>query len=173
MTDDDRAEIASALGRTDLEHLRSRTVAELSAGEWQRVLLARALAQEPVALLLDEPTAHLDLNYQIEILELVTSLARDQGLAVVMSLHDINQAAIWADRIALLAQGRLLASGAPGDVLTSSLLGVAYRCPVTVEHHPVSGMPMVLPHRRSPRDGGIPDQGARGKTSGGTGDAAP
>ena len=71
-----------------------------------------------------------------------------------MSLHDINQAAIWADRIALLAEGRLLAVGPPGDVLTPELLGVAYRCPVTVERHPVSGMPMVLPHRRTPRDGG-------------------
>jgi iron complex transport system ATP-binding protein len=173
MTDDDRAVIECSLGRTDLEHLRDRPVAELSAGEWQRVLLARALAQEPVALLLDEPTAHLDLNYQIEILELVTSLAREKGLAVVMSLHDINQAAIWADRIAILAQGRLLAVGPPAEVLTSELLGVAYRCLVTVERHPVSNMPMVLPHRRSPRDGAKRDEETRGKMPDGTGEVAP
>jgi iron complex transport system ATP-binding protein len=173
MTDDDRVVIESSLGRADLDHLRDRPVAELSAGEWQRVLLARALAQEPLVLLLDEPTAHLDLNYQIEILELVTSLARDKGLAVVMSLHDINQAAIWADRIALLAQGFVLASGAPAEVLTADLLGAAYRCPVTVERHPVSNMPMVLPHRRSSREGGNRDHGACGKTSGATGEVSP
>jgi iron complex transport system ATP-binding protein len=152
MTADDLAVIERALGRTDLEKLRKQPIAELSAGEWQRVLLARALAQEPTALLLDEPTAHLDLNYQIEILELIDGLARHEGLAVVLSLHDVNQAAIWADRIALLAEGRLLAVGSPADVLTPELLGRAYRCPVTVERHPVSGLPLVLPSRRTPRD---------------------
>ena len=136
-------------------------------------LAARALAQEPVALLLDEPTAHLDLNYQIEILELVTSLARDQGLAVVMSLHDINQAAIWADRIALLAQGRLLASGAP------------WRRPDFQPARrglPVSGhcrTPPCLGHADGPASSsGFTGMAAsasigREKTSGGTGDAAP
>jgi iron complex transport system ATP-binding protein len=152
MTADDRAVIDRALGRTDLIRLRDRPVAELSAGEWQRVVLARALAQEPTALLLDEPTAHLDLNYQVEILELIEGLTRDEGLAVVLSLHDINQAAIWADRIALLAERRLLAVGLPGDVLTPQLLSRAYRCAVTVERHPVLDVPLVLPRRRSSRD---------------------
>jgi iron complex transport system ATP-binding protein len=167
MTAHDRAVIDRVLGHTDLVLLRDRPVAELSAGEWQRVLLARALAQEPTALLLDEPTAHLDLNYQVEILELIEGLARDEGLAVVLSLHDINQAALWADRIALLAEGHLLAIGSPVDVLTPQLLGRAYRCPVTVERHPVLDVPLVLPRRRTPRDvgrrelGGMPD-GAEG-----------
>lgn len=173
MTADDRAVIDSALGRTDLVSLRDRPIAELSAGEWQRVLLARALAQEPLALLLDEPTAHLDLNYQIEILELVEGLARDGGLAVVLSLHDVNQAAIWADRIALLAEGRLLAVGSPGDVLTPELLGRAYRCPIAVERHPVSGVPMVLPRRRAPRDIRPCDPGAPQETSERAGGAVP
>jgi iron complex transport system ATP-binding protein len=154
MTVDDRAVIDRALGRADLIGLRDRPIAELSAGEWQRVLLARALAQEPSALLLDEPTAHLDLNYQVEILELVEALARDEGLAVVLSLHDVNQAAIWADRIALLAEGHLLASGPPIEVLTPELLGRAYRCPITVNRHPITGVPMVLPSRRTPRNTG-------------------
>jgi iron complex transport system ATP-binding protein len=169
MTADDLAVIDRALGRTHLESLRNRPIAELSAGEWQRVLLARALAQEPTALLLDEPTAHLDLNFQIEILELVESLARHEGLAVVLSLHDVNQAAIWADRIALLAEGRLLAVGPPGDVLTPELLGLAYRCSVTVERHPVSGVPLVLPDRRTPRANRPCTPGIREKTSEETG----
>jgi iron complex transport system ATP-binding protein len=173
MTTDDIAVIDRALRRTDLVPLRDRPVAELSAGEWQRVLLARALAQEPSVLLLDEPTAHLDLNYQVEILELAEALARDEGLAVVLSLHDVNQAAIWADRIALLAEGHLLAVGHPGDVLTPELLGRAYRCPVTVERHPITGVPMVLPSRRTRRDVGPRDPGAPAGTSGEMGSATP
>ena len=107
----DVAAVDRALGRADLGRLGDRPVSEISAGEWQRVLLARALAQEPAALLLDEPTAHLDLKYQVEVLEIVEALAHDEGLGVVMSLHDVNQAALWSDRIALLAEGRLLAVG--------------------------------------------------------------
>lgn len=151
MTAEDQAVIDRALAHADLTHLRHRPVAELSAGEWQRVQLARALAQEPTALLLDEPTAHLDLNYQIEILELADRLAHDEGLTIVLSLHDVNQAAIWADRIALLAEGRLLAVGTPDAVLTPELLSRAYRCPIMVERHPVTGAPMVLPYRRPRR----------------------
>jgi iron complex transport system ATP-binding protein len=173
MTADDHMVIDRALGCMDLVRLRDRPIAELSAGEWQRVLLARALAQEPLALLLDEPTAHLDLNYQVEILELVEDLARNERLAVVLSLHDVNQAAIWADRIALLAEGHLLAVGPPGDVLTPELLGRAYRCPVTVERHPVSGVPMVLPCRRAPRDVGGSNSPSREKASGESGGAVP
>ncbi len=140
--------IRRVIAQTDLHDLRDRPVAELSAGEWQRVLLARALAQEPAILLLDEPTAHLDLRYQVEFLELVASLAHDDGLGVVLSLHDVNQAALWADRIALLAEGRLLAVGPPGSVLTAGLLERAYRCPVLVERHPETGTIMILPRRR-------------------------
>jgi iron complex transport system ATP-binding protein len=163
MTEDDVALIDRALGRTDLDRLRTRPVAELSAGEWQRVLLARALAQEPAVLLLDEPTAHLDLNYQVEVLDLVVELARDEGLAVVLSLHDINQAAVWADRIALLAEGGLLAIGAPVDVLTPEHLGRAYGCPVVVERHPVFGTPMIIPRRRQRPENAGHDAGGQGE----------
>lgn len=163
MTADDLAVIDRALVRTDLNRLRPRPIVELSAGEWQRVLLARALAQEPTVLLLDEPTAHLDLNYQVEVLDLVVDLARDGGLAVVLSLHDVNQAAVWADRIALLAEGGLLAVGTPVDVLTPEHLGRAYRCPVAVERHPVFGTPMVIPRRRSRSEGASRESDGRGK----------
>ncbi len=149
---EDLAAIQRAIDRTDLRPLRDRPVAELSAGQWQRVLLARALAQEPAILLLDEPTAHLDLKYQVEFLELVEVLAHDEGLGVVLSLHDVNQASLWADRIALLAEGRLLAVGPPEAILTVELLERAYRCPVEVERHPTSGAAMVFPRRKVHRD---------------------
>jgi iron complex transport system ATP-binding protein len=151
MVPDDLAAIDRAIDRADLGRLRDRPVAELSAGEWQRALLARALAQEPALLLLDEPTAHLDLKYQVEVLEVVEALAHDEGLGVVLSLHDVNQASTWADRIALLADGRLLAVGPPEAVLTPELLERAYRCPVVVERHPATGLLMVLPRRRNRR----------------------
>ncbi|WP_165251879.1 ABC transporter ATP-binding protein [Paludisphaera soli] len=151
MTHDDGAVVDRVLERTRLAAMRDRPVDRLSAGEWQRVVLAQALAQEPRVLLLDEPTAHLDWNFQSEILELVDHLARDQGLAVVVSLHDLNQASTWADRIALLAEGRLLAIGEPDAVLTADILGRAYRCPVLVDRHPLTGTPMVLPTPRTRR----------------------
>jgi iron complex transport system ATP-binding protein len=151
MVSEDLAAIDRAIDRADLGRLRDRPVAELSDGEWQRALLARALAQEPVVLLLDEPTAHLDLKYQVDILEVVEALAHEEGLSVVTSLHDVNQAATWADRIALLAEGQLLAVGPPEAVLTPDLLERAYGCPVVVERHPATGILMVLPRRRTRR----------------------
>ena len=153
MTAEDAAVVDRILGLTRLSAMRERTVDALSAGEWQRVALARSLAQEPRVLLLDEPTAHLDWNYQIEILDLVDRLAREEGLAVVVSLHDLNQASTWADRVALLAEGGLMAHGEPADVLTPELLARAYRCPVLVGRHPVSGAPMVLPPPRRRPEG--------------------
>lgn len=150
MTPGDLAVVRRAIDRADVSSLRDRPVAELSSGEWQRVQLARALAQEPSILLLDEPTAHLDLRYQVDFLELVAGLARDEGIGVALSLHDLNQAALWADRVALLADGGLLATGTPADVLTASTLERAYRCPVSVDRHPESGTVVVLP-RRTPR----------------------
>src|SRR5438034_772439 len=82
-------------------------------GEQQRVMLARALAQEPQVLLLDEPTAHLDLKHQVGVLELVRTLARDENLAVLMTMHDLNQAALFSDRVALLQRGEIVAQGLP------------------------------------------------------------
>ena len=134
-----------AMRRTAVEALADRRIDELSGGERQRVVIARALAQEPRVLLLDEATAHLDLKHQVGVLDLVRALAHEHGLAVLATLHDLNQAARYADRVALLAGGELRAIGAPAEVLTSAHLSPAYGLPVSVIPHPTYGTPLVLP----------------------------
>ena len=116
---------------------------ELSGGEWQRVRLARALTQEARVLLLDEPTTHLDPRYQLELLSLVRALIRARRLAVVMTLHDLNLVAAWADRVALLADGGVHAEGTPDAVLTGPALTAAYNVPLAVAPHPQTGAPVV------------------------------
>jgi iron complex transport system ATP-binding protein len=138
-----------AMRRTAVEALADRRVDELSGGERQRVVIARALTQEPRVLLLDEATAHLDLKHQVAVLELVRALAHEHGLAVLATLHDLNQAARYADRVALLAGGELRAVGAPAEVLTPAYLSLAYGLPVSVIPHPTYGTPLVLPDGRS------------------------
>ena len=145
LSNHDRQTIDSALRRTGLWSLRDRIATELSGGEQRRVILARALAQEPSVLLLDEPTAYLDLKYQSEILELIQHLAHEDGLTVVIIMHDLNQAALYADRVALLLNGRLLAVGDPRTVLTTENLTEAYGLPVIVSEHPVYHTPLVVP----------------------------
>jgi iron complex transport system ATP-binding protein len=138
----DRAVVGQTLERLSLDGMRGRTLGELSGGEQRRVVIARALAQQPAVLLLDEPTAHLDLKYQLEILGLVRELARD-GLAVVLTLHDLNQAAHCADRAALLAAGRLQAAGDPAAVLSPAVIQAAYGVPVLSIAHPLGGPPLL------------------------------
>lgn len=137
-----------ALERTHLLELSNRRVGELSGGEQQRVLLARALAQETPVLLLDEPTTHLDLQHQSSLLNLVRSLANERQLAVLMALHDLNLAGLYADRVALLVNGRLEACGTPHEVLTEQTLAAVYRIPVHVMTHPEYGSPLILPDGR-------------------------
>lgn len=141
---EDSAKVQSALERVQLDQFADRPIGELSGGEQQRVLLARALAQDTPILLLDEPTAHLDIRFQASFLNLVRDLAKDQGLAVLMALHDLNLAAVNADRIALLAESRLQKLGTPREVLTSEILSAAYTVPVEVIPHPDNGHPLVL-----------------------------
>ena len=141
----DRHVLEHVLTQTGLQALRQRLVTELSGGEQRRVILARALAQEPQILLLDEPTTHLDLKYQIEVLALVRRLAHQDGLTIAVALHDLNQAAFCADRLALLRDGSLLALGSPAEVLTPDRLAQAYEVTVVVVSHPVYGTPMVAP----------------------------
>jgi iron complex transport system ATP-binding protein len=141
----DRERVRWALERTETLDLAERRIGELSGGEQQRVLLARALAQETPILLLDEPTAHLDLHHQTLLLDLVYTLTRENHLTVLMALHDLNLAALYADRVALLVDGRLQAVGTPVEVLTADQLSQAYRLPLHVITHPDFGVPLVLP----------------------------
>jgi iron complex transport system ATP-binding protein len=134
-----------ALDRVDALELAERRVGELSGGEQQRVLLARALAQSTPILLLDEPTSNLDLHYQVSFMETVSSLARQDNLAVLVALHDLNLAARYSDRVALLVNGEIKASGTPRQVLTPDLISAVYHLPVQVIPHPFADAPLVLP----------------------------
>jgi len=143
----DRERVRWALERTETLDLAERRIGELSGGEQQRVLLARALAQETPILLLDEPTAHLDLHHQTTLLDLVYALTRENHLTVLMALHDLNLAAVYADRVSLLVDGRMQAVGTPAEVLTAERLSAAYRLPLQIIQHPDFGVPLVLPDR--------------------------
>jgi iron complex transport system ATP-binding protein len=134
-----------ALRKTHTDTLVERRSHELSGGEQQRVVIARALTQEPKVLLLDEPTAHLDLKYQMDVLELVRSLAREQGLAVLMTLHDLNQAALYADQVALMKQGEIVAQGSVEGVFTAEQLSAVYGVRVAISQHPTNGTPLIAP----------------------------
>ncbi len=137
----DREVARRCMERTGTWGLRERPVMELSGGERQRVLLARLFAQEARVLLLDEPVAHLDLAFQVRVLKLVRE-AKDA--AVLATLHDLNLAAAYADRIVLLAGGRVAASGRPEEVLTEPVLRGVYGPEVAVRPHPESGRPWVF-----------------------------
>lgn len=142
---DDQA-VAEAMAACDVEHLAERQFTTLSGGERARVALARVLAQGTDLLMLDEPTAALDLHHQ----ELVLARARRHaqgGGGVVVVLHDLTLAAAWADRVIVLDRGRVAAAGAPRDVLTAGTLSQVYRCPVEVIDHPRTGGPIILPLR--------------------------
>ena len=144
----DQQAVERALARTETADLADRSVGELSGGERQRVLLARALAQETPALLLDEPTASLDINHQLTTLSLVRDLV-DEGHTGVAAIHDLNLAARFCDRMALLAEGTLLAVGTPDEVLTSERLAEAYGVPTAVTENPVTGTPTVTALERA------------------------
>ncbi|MEV0117615.1 ABC transporter ATP-binding protein [Streptomyces sp. NPDC050844] len=131
---------ARTMDRLDLTRLARRGVLTLSGGERQRVLLARALVQEPQILVLDEPTNHLDVRHQIELL----SLLRGSGLTVLVVLHDLNLAAAACDRIGVLSQGELVATGTPEEVLTTELIDEVFGVKATVVSHPLTGDPQLL-----------------------------
>lgn len=145
--DDDRA-VTEALAATGVLDLADRAVDELSGGQRQRVWIAMALAQQTDILLLDEPTTFLDVSHQIEVLDLLTDLNAQRGTTIVMVLHDINLAARYADHLFALRAGRLVASGAPRDVVTSALVREVFDLDALVIDDPVSGTPLVLPRGR-------------------------
>jgi iron complex transport system ATP-binding protein len=140
----DYEKIDWALDRTHIRDLASRHVEELSGGEQQLVLVARALAQDAPVILLDEPTAHLDLRHQSTILNLIRSLAQERGLAVLMSLHDLNLVSLYSDRIALLGEGKIHAFGTSNEVINPQILSDVYQVPLSVIPHPKQDIPLVL-----------------------------
>lgn len=135
----------SALERTGASLLAARNIQRLSSGERQRVIFARALAQEPGAILLDEPTSFLDIRYQVEIYDLVRQLVVEDGIAALTALHDLNLAAEYCDRIYLLKEGRVFAEGATDDVLTYANLTSVFESDVYVDTNDLTGKLLVIP----------------------------
>lgn len=148
----DRTIVAEVLRRLALEPFATRAMGALSGGETQRVVIARALAQQTPILLLDEPTSALDVGHQTEVLELVDHLRRADGLSVLSVMHDLTTAARFADRLALLDSGRLVTVGPAEDVLTPDLLSATYGTPLSVRV--LDGELVVLPAPRQARPGG-------------------
>jgi iron complex transport system ATP-binding protein len=140
---EDRRVAKRAMELADVLHLADRPVTALSGGERQRALIAMCLAQEPKILLLDEPTNHLDLSHQLSILDLMARLNRD-GLAVVGVFHDLNLAAEYCGRLVLMANGRVVASGSPAEVITEEAIQGVYGVQVTVERNRLSQRPHVV-----------------------------
>jgi len=159
----DLAAARRALTQTDTTALASRFAHQLSGGERQQVVIARALAQEAPVLLLDEPTSHLDVGHQMAVMDLVRRLCRERGLAVLATIHDLTLAALYCDRLVLLDRGAVVAEGTPDSVLRPELIARTYGAEVTVLRHPVSGRPVVVPlppEADSPQaKGGAPTSG--------------
>jgi iron complex transport system ATP-binding protein len=140
----DYAVVADAMRRAGCEEFATRPLHTLSGGQRRRAFIARALAQEPRLLLLDEPNANLDVQAQAEAFELLRQLARD-GVGVLVAVHDLTLAAAYCDRAVLLVEGRVIASGRPAEVVTSEIVARVYGDRVMVIPHPLSGAPIVVP----------------------------
>lgn len=143
-SEEDFLQVEQAMQHTKTKELADRRIAELSGGEQQRVMLARALAQNTPLLVLDEPTNHLDLQHQGTILSLVKEQTVERGLAVLMVLHDLNLVSLFADKAALMVGGEVIAFGKPQDVLTDEIVNRAYQTEVEVIYHPETKVPIIL-----------------------------
>jgi iron complex transport system ATP-binding protein len=141
----DRQGVQAAMERSQTVELAERRLGDISGGEQQRLLLARALAQEAPLLLLDEPTTRLDLQYQISLLDAVRGLVDQGGLTVVMTLHDLNLVSRYADQLCLLVDGRMMAQGTPEEVLDAELLSQVYHTPLQRFRGGQGGRPIILP----------------------------
>ncbi|MDJ0782623.1 MAG: ABC transporter ATP-binding protein [Desulfosarcinaceae bacterium] len=140
---EDIAQTQAAMAFTGVGHLAHRKMDALSGGERQRVFIARAICQEPEIILLDEPTAALDLTHQARLMDLMERLKRERGVTVVMVSHDVNLAAMYADRLLLLKNGRIQALGPPGEVLTYDRIEETYGCRVLVDESPLGRFPRI------------------------------
>ena len=143
----DNDAVSEALDQAGVAQLTDRDTDALSGGEWQRVRIARALAQKAPTLVLDEPTTFLDVAHEMAIFELLSSLARS-GLAVLLVSHQLNLVARFADTIVLLAEGRVATSGSPGEVMRADRLEAIYGWPVVITRDPAIGAPALVPLRR-------------------------
>ncbi len=132
-----------AMEWTKIVPFSERSMDELSGGERKRVFIARALAQEPEVILLDEPTASLDIQHQIDFLDLILTLNRERGLTIIMASHDINIASEFCDRLILLQGGRIYKTGTPEEVITKENIETVYGCEVWIDQNPVSGLPRI------------------------------
>ena len=141
----DRAAVDDALAAAGVSALDDRPAESLSGGEYQRVRIARALAQGAAVMLLDEPEAHLDLGHRLAVLALLARLNRSRGLTVVAALHDLDVAALYSERLVMLAEGRVVADGTPAEVLTAERVGAVYGAQVRVDID--EGRPRVLARR--------------------------
>lgn len=130
---EDRAKVEDAIARMGLGDIAERSMSELSGGQAQRALIARALAQDTRVLLLDEPTSALDLRYQIETLQLVRQITREEGISALIAIHDLNHAARYCDQIVVLHGGRLVADGSPAEALRAPVLRSVYEVDVEVD----------------------------------------
>ena len=139
----DREIVDEALEWTQTLHLRDRPISQLSSGERQRVLIARAVAQKPSILMLDEPNVHLDLNHQISIFRLLRRLNQDFSVTVVVVLHDLTAAAVFCQTVALMCQGKLVKIGSPQEVITTEILKNVYEADIEVYPSPLGGIPQV------------------------------
>lgn len=129
---------------TEINHVATRYVTELSGGELQRVILAQALTQQPELVLLDEPTSHLDIGHQVAIMDLVRKLNKEHNLTVLMVLHDLNLAGLYCDRLILLSKGKIHSMGTPREVLTYQNIESVYKTLVVVKDNPLTNRPYVF-----------------------------
>jgi len=145
MNAEDKKAIRRALAVTGMEPFADRSVDQLSGGQRQRAWIAMAIAQETEMLFLDEPTTFLDMAHQLEVLQLLRRLNREEGRTIVMVVHDLNHASLYADHVVAIQSGRIVAQGAPGEVITQAMLREVFGVDAEIVADPRSGMPVCLP----------------------------